>query len=312
MKAQTSPDLTGKKCPSCGNFTIRDYEQSRIVCDSCGLVLKEEIKDRRPEWRDYDDNGEEEERSRAGPPSTETIHDKGLSTEIDYKNRDAKGNKLSPERRKKVYRLRRWHRRLKMDDAKNRNLMFACGEINRMCSQLGLNKNVKEMAAKIYREAVEEDLIRGHTMEGIASAAFYIACREAEVPRTLEEIAEVSRVGKKKIGRDYRFLSRELDIHLPPTDPARYVARFGSELGISREVQAEAKGIIRKAQEENLTSGKSPPGIAAAAIYLATLQNGGQKTRKQIAGAANVSGITLMNRYKEMQKKLDMRKSDEK
>ncbi|KXA95815.1 transcription initiation factor IIB, partial [candidate division MSBL1 archaeon SCGC-AAA259I14] len=126
------------ECPSCGNnITVRDYQQSKIICENCGRVLEAEIKDRGPEWRAFDQK-QRDEKSRGGPPSTETIHDKGLSTQIDYKNRDAKGNKLSPERRRKVYRLRKWNKRAKISGSTDRNLAVALGEMNRMASQLGL------------------------------------------------------------------------------------------------------------------------------------------------------------------------------
>ncbi|KXA99550.1 transcription initiation factor IIB [candidate division MSBL1 archaeon SCGC-AAA259M10] len=293
------------ECPSCGNnITVRDYQQSQVVCESCGRVLKEKIKDRGPEWRAFDQE-QKEERERGGPPSTETIHDKGLSTQIDWKNRDAKGNKLSPERRKKVYRLRKWHKRSRITDSKDRNLTFSLSEINRMSSQLGLSNSVQEIASKIYRKAVEENLIRGRSMEGVSSAALYAACREAKTPRTLEEIAEASRVDKREISRSYRFIARELNIDLPLTDPAKYVARFGSELNISGEAKVEAMEIIRKAQEEKLTSGKSPSGTAAAAIYIATLKSGERRTQREVAKAADVTEVTVRNRYGEIVEELD-------
>ncbi|KXB08635.1 transcription initiation factor IIB [candidate division MSBL1 archaeon SCGC-AAA382M17] len=289
-----------KKCPTCGEETVvRDYRRSIEICENCGRVLKEEIKDRGPEWRAFDQK-QREEKSRGGPPSTETIHDKGLSTQIDYRNRDAKGNKLSPERRRKVYRLRKWHKRGRVTDSKDRNLAFSLSEINRMSSQLGLSKSVQEIASKTYRKAVEEGLIRGRSMEGCASAMLYAACREAQVPRTLEEIAEASRVEKREISRTYRFLSRELDINLPPTDPARYVARFGSELGLSGEARVEAIRIIRKARQEKITVGKSPTGTAAAAIYIASLKTGERRTQREVAEIAEVTEVTVRNRYKEL------------
>ncbi|KXA96676.1 transcription initiation factor IIB [candidate division MSBL1 archaeon SCGC-AAA259I09] len=291
-------------CPSCGkSVTVRDYQQSKVVCENCGRVLKEGIKDRGPEWTAFTQEGYEE-KSRAGPPSTGTIHDKGLSTQIDYRNRDSRGKKLPPQRRNRVYRLRKWHRRTRVANATDRNLAFALSEMNRMASQLGLKKNVQEITAKIYREAVKQGLIQGRSIEGVISATLYAACREAQIPRTLEEVAEASRVDKGEIGKNYRFLSRELGIFLPPTDPARYVARFGSELNISGEAKVEAMKIIRKAQEERLTSGKSPPGTAVAAIYIASLKTGERRTQREIAKVADVTEVTIRNRYKEMVEEL--------
>jgi len=310
MKEEAAERKEGKEeleinCPVCGeNSVVRDYKRNIEVCDVCGRIVKEDIKDRGPEWRAFDQEGREK-KSRAGPPSTETIHDKGLSTKIDYKDRDAKGNQLSPGKRQKIYRLRKWHKRGKVTDSKDRNLAFSLSELNRMASQLGLSKSVQEIAAKIYRKAVEEGLIRGRSMEGCASAALYAACREAEVPRTLEEVAESSRVDKKEISKSYRFIIRELDIHLPPTDPVRYVARFASELEISGETRVKAMEIIRKAQENGLTSGKSPTGTAAGAIYIATLMEGERRTQREVAESAGVTEVTVRNRYSEIVEELD-------
>ncbi|KXA93305.1 transcription initiation factor IIB [candidate division MSBL1 archaeon SCGC-AAA259I09] len=293
------------ECPGCGSsVTVRDYQQSKIICESCGRVLKGEIKDRGPEWRAFDQEGREE-KSRAGPPSTETIHDKGLSTQIDYTDRDARGNKLSPEQRNKIYRLRKWHKRTKVSGSTERNLVFAFSEMNRMASQLSLPNNVQEIASKIYRKAVQQDLIRGRSIEGCSSAALYAACRKAEMPRTLQEIAEASKVDKREIGRSYRLIARELDIDLPLTDPARYVARFGSEVNVSGEAKVEAMEIIRKAQEERLTLGKSPSGTAAAAIYIAALKCGERRTQREVAKVADVTEVTVRNRYKKIVEELN-------
>ncbi len=305
-KKKNAREKLEKDCPTCEkNTVVRDYKRNIEICDNCGRIIKEKIKDRGPEWRAFDQK-QREEKSRGGPPSTQTIHDKGLSTQIDYKNRDAKGNSLSPKRRRKVYRLRKWHKRGRVTDSKDRNLAFSLSEINRMSSQLGLAKNVQEIASKIYREAVNQGLIRGRSMEGCSSAALYAACRKADVPRTLEEVADASNVDKGEIGKTYRFLCRELDIHLSPTDPVRYVARFASELEISGEIRVNAIKIIRMAQEEKITSGKSPTGTAAAAIYIAALEGGERKTQKEAAEAADVTEVTIRNRYKEMVEELNL------
>lgn len=295
-----------KKCPACGNETVvRDYQRGIVICESCGRIIKEDIKDRGPEWRAFDQK-QRENRSRGGSPMTYTIHDKGLSTQIDWKNRDGHGKSLSPERRSQMYRLRKWQRRSRVSGGKDRNLAFALSEMDRMASQLGLPRSVRESTSKIYRRAVQEGLIRGRSIEGIVSATLYAACRETQMPRTLEEIAEVSRVDKKEIGRSYRFLTRELDIHLPPVNPVNYVARFGSDMGISGETRSKAIDIIREAQKNKLTSGKGPTGTAAAAIYLASIMTGERRTQSEVAEVAQVTEVTVRNRYKELAEELDL------
>ncbi len=287
------------KCPSCGGTSVvRDYQHNVTICADCGRILEENIKDRGPEWRAFSSE-EYDNKKRSGPPSTQTIHDRGLSTKIDWKNRDARGKNLSPEKSRQMYRLRKWDNRSKIANSEDRNLIIALSEMSRMVSQLGLPRSTQEIASKIYRKAVEEGLIRGRSIEGIVSATLYAACREAQMPRTLEEIAEVSRIDIRKISSNYMFLIRELDLHLPPTDPARYITRFGSELGLSGEVQTEAMHMIKKIRDKKLTSGKSPSGTAAACLYIAALRGGERVTQREVAEVAGVTEVTVRNRYKD-------------
>lgn len=306
-KSEEQRDEKGRlKCPKCGSTTlVQDYQYGSLICESCGNIVKESIKDRGPEWRAFDQE-QREKRARGGAPMTYTIHDKGLSTQIDWRNRDSRGKSLTPKRRSQIYRLRKWQRRARISDAAERNLAIALSELERMSSQLGIPRNVREAASVLYREAVFEGLIRGRSIEGVASAALYAACRECNIPRTLDEVAEVSRVDKKEIGRSYRFISRELDFHLAPTNPIYYVSRFGSELEISGETRTKAIELIKKAKEKRLTSGRGPTGIAAAAIYIASVMCGERRTQRDVAEVAQVTEVTVRNRYKELVEELNL------
>jgi transcription initiation factor TFIIB len=295
-----------KECPECGSGKlVRDYERAELVCTACGFVIHDKIMDMGPEWRAFDQE-QRERRGRVGAPMTFTIHDKGLSTMIDWRDRDSHGKDLTPKRRAQIYRLRKWQRRIRVSDATERNLAFALSEVDRMSSHLGLPRNVREAAAVIYRRAVEERLIRGRSIEGVAAAALYAACRECKVPRTLDEIADVSRVSKKEIGRSYRFIARELLIHLRPTSPTDYIPRFGSELGLSGEVQSKAIELLKEATKKGLTSGRGPTGVAAAAIYIASVLCGERRTQRDVADVARVTEVTVRNRYKELCEKLGL------
>jgi len=284
---------------------VRDYEHAELICAGCGRVIHDKIMDMGPEWRAFDQE-QREKRGRVGAPMTFTIHDKGLSTMIDWRDRDSHGKDLTPKKRAQIYRLRKWQRRIRVSDATERNLAFALSELDRMASHLSLPRNVREAAAVIYRRAVEERLIRGRSIEGVAAASLYAACRECKVPRTLDEIAEVSRVGKKEIGRSYRFIARELLIHLRPTSPIDYVSRFASELGLTGEVQTKAIELLKEATKKGLTSGRGPTGVAAAAVYIASVLSGERRTQRDVAEVARVTEVTVRNRYKELCEKLEL------
>lgn len=181
-------------------------------------------------------------------------------------------------------------------------------KISKMPSQLGLPGSVEEEATRIYRRAAERSLLRGHSVEGISAACLYAACRKHDDPRTLDEIAESSRVDRKKISRDYKYLLRRLDIDVPPADPADYVPHLSIELNLSVGVKEKAIEIVGEAREGGLTIGRSPMGIAGAAIYIACRWVGEKVTQAEIAELSEVSEVTIRNRYKEMVDELDILK----
>jgi len=269
-----------------------------LIHEETGLIIEEEQIDPGPEWRAFN-HQERQEKSRVGAPTTQTMHDKGLTTTIDWKDKDAYGRSISSRKRSQMHRLRKWQERIRTKDAGERNLQFALSETDRMASALGVPRSVREVASVIYRRALNEDLIRGRSIEGVATAALYAACRQEGIPRSLDEVAEVSRVPQKEIGRTYRYISQELGLELKPVDPKQFVPRFASALELSEEVQAKATEIIDVSAEQGLLSGKSPTGFAAAAIYAASLLCNEKKTQREVADVAQVTEVTIRNRYQE-------------
>ena len=291
---------SGIVCPECGYTRFfEDPVRGEKICARCGLVIEENIIDTSQEWRAFDDE-QKARRARTGAPLTPTKHDKGLTTEI------GKGTgeifKVVPEKRAQYYRLAKWQKRLV--ESKDRNLSFAFSELQRLVSFLGLPKGVHEEVARKYEEAVDKGLVRGRSMESVIAALLYAVCRELGTPRALEEIADASGVDKREIGRTYRYIARSLNIKILPASPEEYIPRFASLLGLSDRVQARAIQILKKAKKHDITSGKGPRGVAAAAVYIAAVLEGEKKTQREIADAVGVTEVTIRNRFKELVEKL--------
>ncbi|MFB6090903.1 MAG: transcription initiation factor IIB family protein [Halobellus sp.] len=292
-------DERERVCPECGGALVADDARGETVCSDCGLVVEEDEIDRGPEWRAFD-SAERDQKSRVGAPTTNLMHDKGLSTNIGWQNKDAYGNSLSSRQREQMQRLRTWNERFRTRDSKERNLKQALGEIDRMASALGLPENVRETASVIYRRALSEDLLPGRSIEGVATAALYAAARQAGTPRSLDEIERVSRVDKMELTRTYRYIVRELKLEVEPADPEQYVPRFASDLDLSDEAERTARELLKKAKRAAIHSGKSPVGLAAAAVYAAALLTNEKVTQSQVSEVADVSEVTIRNRYKEL------------
>jgi len=286
-------------CPECGGNLASDTEHGETVCEECGLVVEEDEIDPGPEWRAFDSK-EKDEKSRVGAPTTNMMHDKGLSTNIGWQDKDAYGNALSSRQREKMQRLRTWNERFRTRDSKERNLKQALGEIDRMASALGLPENVRETASVIYRRALEDDLLPGRSIEGVATASLYAAARQVGMPRSLDEITRVSRVERIELTRTYRYVVRELSLEIAPADPESYVPRFVSDLELTEEVSRTARQLLQSGHEAGLTSGKSPVGLAAAAIYAASLTTSETVTQSQVGEVTGVSEVTIRNRYRSL------------
>ena len=293
-------------CQECGSTDlIKDFEAGELVCERCGMVITNTLMDTGPEWRAFDEE-QREKRTRVGAPLTWTIHDKGLSTIIDWHDRDVYGRKLKPDQKARVYRLRKWHRRSKVSGATERNLAFALSELTKVAYKLNLPKNVLETSSVIYRKVVKARLIRGRSIQGVAAAAIYMACRQCNIIRTLEEVAAAANITKKEGGRNYRFLLRKLETKVPPVNPTSYVSKFVNQLTLSGETENIAMKILTQATELRLTSGRGPAGIAAAATYIASMITDERRTQGEIAKGAHVTEVTIRNRYKELTQKLNI------
>jgi transcription initiation factor TFIIB len=293
-------------CPECGSKRLQeDPLRGEVVCSKCGYVVSDRIIDRGPEWRAFDAD-QRKQRERTGAPTTYSLHDKGLSSVIDKRDVDITGRKLSPKQTSQFYRLRRWDSRSKMQRSKDRHLLMALADIERIAGLLNLPKNIREAASLLYRRVVENGLARGRSIELLATAVIYITCRQFQVPRTLEEVSEATKLTTREIGRSYRYITRRLEISLPPVSPVNYVPRFASSLGVPGRVQQQAIEILARVLSRGLASGKGPMGIAAAAIYMACLDAGVKKTQKEVAAAAGVTEVTIRNRFKEISELLEL------
>ena len=286
-------------CPECGGRLTEDATHGETVCEECGLVVEEGEIDHGPEWRAFD-SAERDEKKRTGAPTTRMMHDKGLSSQIGWQDKDAYGNALSARKRQQMQRLRTWDERFRTRDSKERNLKQALGEIERMSSALGLSQDVKETASVIYRRALSEDMLPGRSIEGIATAALYAAARQAGVPRSVDEVAAVSRVEEMEFKRAYRYVVRELGLEIAPPNPDEYLPRFASDLEVNNETETRARELLRTAAEKGVHSGKSPVGLAAAALYAAALLTNQRITQDEVSAAADVSTVTIRNRYQEL------------
>ncbi|MEE9540786.1 MAG: transcription initiation factor IIB [Candidatus Thorarchaeota archaeon] len=306
-RGERARNKSGFTCSECGGTeVVQDLEKGERICAACGLVISDHRIDTGPEWRAFTAD-EKDARSRTGAPTNYAIHDKGLSTMIDWRDHDSQGKRFTAKKRSEIYRLRKWQIRTRVHSSVDRNLAQAMSELDRLASQLGLTRSIKELAALLYRKLIIRRLARSRSIDAMVGASIYAACRLRSAPRSLEEISRHSRVTKKKIGQHYRLLVEKLGLRMPISEPANYVPRFITQLGLPGRVQRRVLEILEDAKKQrSLITGRDPRGLAAAAIYIASILEDSRVTQRDIAMAAGVTEVTVRNRYKELVKRLNI------
>lgn len=272
---------------------VTDNTTGEILCGSCGLVLLEKTSDSAQEQRGY--NLEEYmTKSRTGSGSTLTMHDMGLSTVIGSRDKDAAGNSMSSYMKNKFGRLRLWDNRSRRDYIERR-LAPAFFVLDSVKTKLNIPDLVTERAAYLYRKGVAKNITRGRTVKGMILAALYAACRESDVPKTLQEIAAAGNISPKELSRNYRLLIQKLELQLKTFDSSDFVNRIGTAVGLSERTRRKALDILLRAKEKGISEGKNPISLAASSLYLSSVINGEGRNQKSLSQAAGISNVTIRN-----------------
>jgi len=293
------------RCQRCNKGAIlTDSNTGEMFCSKCGFVATDRVEQEGPEWRAFSKEGDN--RTRTGTPTSLAMHDMGLATIINPQNKDATGKPLTASMKSTIERLRTWDNRSQVHEPVDRNFRQAFSELDRLKTKLALSDAVIEKTAYIYRKALDKGLVRGRSIPGLIAASLYAACRNTETPRTLTDVANGINIKKKDIAGCYRLLLRELDLKIPVVNPIRCISRISSIAELSEKTKRKAVEILDQATKIELSAGKDPMGLAAAALYLSCVINGENKTQKDIAVAAGVTEVTIRNRYKGLKEALEL------
>ena len=292
-KARNTEAMSGS-CIVCGsNSWDSDDIRGETICSDCGYVASEKMIDPGAEWVNHSDGND---RSRVGAPTTLTLSDKGLSTEIrrsDLTSGGARKHGMSGKA------LRDWRRRQRIDqrsktrDSRSRNLATAMQFIR---DRGDLPPQIEQEAASLYRHSVERGLVTGRSIRGVTAACVYIAAREAKIPRKIEDIGEsfdmVSDVEVKELKRTIRLVARNLGTH-HITGPEEYFEKFHSDLGLPPAVLGGARETWEQVKDDLSWQGKKPSGIAGVIIYFASQNSPSPRTQSEVCKVSGISEVTL-------------------
>ena len=289
--------LSHNCCSYCGqNKIITDERMGEAYCTHCGFVISENMISSDTEWRSF--ASDTRNKSRIGDHSSIAIHDMGLSTIIGRANQDVTGKPIPKVMANSFWRLRKQDNQIQKNTPRDKSLVEAFSEMNNLKNKLSLSDSIVESAAYAYRKAVERGLIKGRTIKTMAAACIYFACRDAEIPRTLNDVGKAIDVKRKPLSTGYRSLLIAFERTMPIPNPLKLVSRIANIARLSEKTKRDAIDLLKIEKELGGFAGKEPSALAAAALYIAGKYNGDIKSQRQISSAAGITGITIRNRIK--------------
>ncbi len=284
--------------------TITDADSGEVICITCGTVVSDKAIEIGPEWRSFTNSGVS--LSRVGMPTSLAKHDQGLSTRIGRENRDFTGEMIFDSSILSILqRIRTWDYRTQTRSSKGISRKIAFGQLDRLKQKLALPDPVVQKAPYIYRKVQQKEIVKGRTRNGAMAACVYIACREARIPRTFDEVAGIANITRKEVSNAYIAIVLGLDLRIPLIDPVRCLVKLANKAQVDEKIKRYAIGYLKQIIDSNLSAGKDPMSIAATVLYLACLHYGDQsKTQRYFAEAAGISDVTIRNRRQEIQNKI--------
>ncbi|MGA9151407.1 MAG: TFIIB-type zinc ribbon-containing protein [Candidatus Nitrosopolaris sp.] len=205
------------QCPECESGLIHDYNIGEYICQKCGCVVMDQVDDYGPESNSSDFE-ERAKNTRASGYTSLSLHDYGLRTEIGFGSKDYSGKSIDYQMAEQMNSMRKWHSRIRVASPKQRRLSNVLSRINETCSAMCLPKILLETAAMIYRNFESKSVAKGKSINSMAAATIYLACKRCSVVRSLEEIAEATGVSQKDRSRlklaskYYRMMVMEMGV----------------------------------------------------------------------------------------------------
>jgi transcription initiation factor TFIIB len=145
----------------------------------------------------------------------------------------------------------------------------------------------------LFRSAQNEELLRGRSIEAIAAASVYGACRCNGRSQLLDDIVIVPKVGESRVTNAYKTLNEELGLPAKPATPTMYIPRLASDLDCPDRIRRRARTLAEAAEDAGVTMGVHPAGFAAACLYTAGQEAGRWVTQAAAADVANVTTTTI-------------------
>ena len=284
-----------EKC--CENMKNYIYDDGLTICKICSAEITNIVDN--PEWRYYGYNdSKSRDPTRCGMPENILLPKSSLGTSISYGKRD--------ETSQKINMLQQWN---SMPYAE-RSLYKVFDQIQTVCSKNNLPEKICMTAKSLYSIIAKTKISRGNNRIGIIAACVYHACKECDVPRSINELAHMFSIESKimtkgcknyteiirmsKMDKKRMFQIKEVNLY-------DFIDRFSSKLSLSEDDIKLIHKIALICEKEKIISDNTPPSMASGCIYLYCKIKDNKITKKDISDICKISEVTINKCFKKLE-----------
>lgn len=302
-------------CPDCREDppNLHEFPESAdTVCGTCGIVLSERNISYESEWRTFNsDEGKGDDPNRVGEADNELLTGSNTGTII--------GSGASAS--KEIRRLKR-AQAAQQDSKVDKILTQAYMQIDQWGERSAIPVKVRNSAKTYYKRTWDAGQFKGKNTDIVLSSCLFLSCRQHSLPRSFNEMFQLTGVSKKDIGRTYKQLEKFLTTDSATsikkieeeggivghdqmkyksthsTKPEQLCVRFCNMLGLPFRVQSVAEGLAKQMTDIAGLAGRSPLSTASACTFMASHLYDLGKSVKAISEVAGVSDATIKHAYK--------------
>ena len=273
-------------------WIVTDSNNGEELCSSCGQILSERLED--TSLQSVFDVEDYFNLTQTGPPRSITKHDYGLNTIIGRKNVDSSGKRISRNLSNDFSRLRLWDGRSQTKQD-NRSLLKGLMILEGMQKKLTLPERVVERTAYLYRKSMSLGFAKGRGAQEVLAGCTFLGCKLERVPRSLHEICLIASTNKGRVYSVIRLLVETFDIVLDPPSAIDYFPKIANMSGMSKKSQKYSYELLKKIEDNRLSSGKNPLVLCGTVAWIASARCGDRISQQTIADVAGITTVSIRN-----------------
>ena len=189
---------------------------------------------------------------------------------------------------------------------KENNLYKVFTDIQNKCIKNNLPEIIISTAKSLYKNISENKISRGSNRTGVIAACIYYACKECDVPRSINELSTMFDITPKimtkgcKIYNDIMITNKNKmrKIGYKSVNLNDFIERFSHQLKLSENDIKNIFIISNKCEELEIINDNTPPSMAAGCIYLYIKKKKLNIYKNQISEVCKISKLPSINATK--------------